>query len=73
MHTWIDKHYKIIEGIAHGLLYLHEDSCLHIHYHLKPHNILLDANKNPKILDFGMEKLISIDQTHVEVSRIAGT
>nr|XP_034892309.1 putative receptor-like protein kinase At4g00960 [Populus alba] len=68
------KRYKIIEGIARGILYLHQDSQLRIiHRDLKPSNILLDGNMNAKISDFGMAKLMKTDQTHDAASRIAGT
>ncbi|CAH8392792.1 unnamed protein product [Eruca vesicaria subsp. sativa] len=68
--------YKMIRGIARGLLYLHEDSCFRIiHRDLKASNILLDQELNPKIADFGLAKLFDTGQTttHRFTNRIAGT
>lgn len=69
-----EERYKIIAGIARGLLYLHEESQVRIiHRDLKPSNILLDENMNAKISDFGMARLFAIDQTQGATSRVVGT
>ncbi|CAL5054745.1 unnamed protein product [Urochloa decumbens] len=65
---------SIILGIARGMLYLHEDSCLKvIHRDLKASNVLLDNKMNPKISDFGMAKIFEEESNEVNTGRVVGT
>ncbi|KAK7380207.1 hypothetical protein VNO78_32705 [Psophocarpus tetragonolobus] len=71
--SWFER-YNIIRGIAQGILYLHEHSRLKvIHRDLKPSNVLLNENMIPKISDFGLAKIVEIDQDKGNTNKIVGT
>lgn len=48
---------RIATQVALGLTFLHESNPPIIHRDIKSHNILLDANYNAKIGDFGITRV----------------
>ncbi|XP_065873644.1 L-type lectin-domain containing receptor kinase IX.1-like [Euphorbia lathyris] len=56
--TWAAR-YRIANGLASALLYLHEgwEKCV-LHRDIKPSNIMLDKSVNVKLGDFGLARFI---------------
>ncbi|CAI9099771.1 OLC1v1036635C1 [Oldenlandia corymbosa var. corymbosa] len=71
-----EQRFAVAFGTAKALAYLH-DECLEwvIHCDIKPENILLDGDLQPKIADFGLAKLYQRGGggSGLELSRIRGT
>jgi len=66
--------YHIVIGVGRGLEYLHKGCNTRIlHFDIKPHNILLDENFNPKISDFGLAKICSGKDSIVSIFGARGT
>ncbi|XP_076882525.1 PTI1-like tyrosine-protein kinase At3g15890 [Bidens hawaiensis] len=68
-----NKRMNIAIGSAEGILYLHHHATPHIiHRDIKASNVLLDAEFNAQVADFGFAKLIPDGVTHV-TTRVKGT
>ena len=68
------KCFLIINGIARGLLYLHQDSKLRIiHRDIKTNNILLDSEMNLKISDFGIARSFGGNEIEANTNIVVGT
>ncbi|KAL2504890.1 PR5-like receptor kinase [Abeliophyllum distichum] len=66
--------FEISLQVARGIDYLHWGCQVKIlHFDIKPHNILLDENFNPRISDFGLAKLYSTDDSAVTLTAARGT
>ncbi|XP_022846613.1 LEAF RUST 10 DISEASE-RESISTANCE LOCUS RECEPTOR-LIKE PROTEIN KINASE-like 2.4 [Olea europaea var. sylvestris] len=69
-----EKLFQIAVGIAHGIEYLHQGCNTRIlHFDIKPHNILLDKDFNPKISDFGLARLCPNRSDIVSILGARGT
>jgi serine/threonine protein kinase len=70
--TWPVR-YKIAQGLASALLYLHEEweQCV-VHRDIKSSNIMLDSNFNAKLGDFGLARLVEHEFSS-QTTILAGT
>ncbi|XP_020089038.1 leucine-rich repeat receptor-like protein kinase TDR [Ananas comosus] len=72
-HLGWEARYRIAVGVAQGMSYLHHDCTpLVVHRDLKPSNILLDAEMEARVADFGLAKFMD-GAVALSVSGISGS
>ncbi|CAN6715731.1 unnamed protein product [Malus baccata var. baccata] len=70
--NWSQR-FKVIRGVASGLLYLHEEwEQVVVHRDIKASNVLLDGELNPRLGDFGLARLYD-HGTDPQTTHIVGT
>lgn len=61
----------IVQKIAEALYYAHKNGI--IHRDIKPSNIMFNMNKEPKLMDFGLSKMIDVDDNLSKSGEALGT
>lgn len=70
--TW-EQRYKILIGVSQALLYLHEECDQRVvHRDVKPSNVLIDAELNARLGDFGLARMYK-HGNNPETTHIVGT
>lgn len=70
--NWTQR-FKVMKGVALGLLYLHEEGEeVVIHHDIKASNVLLDAEMNGRLGDFGLARIYG-HGTDPQTTNVMGT
>ncbi|KAK1276501.1 L-type lectin-domain containing receptor kinase IV.1 [Acorus gramineus] len=71
--SWKER-FRIIKGVASGLLYLHEEcGQVVLHRDVKPSNVLLDGEMNARLGDFGLARLYDHGTDPETTTHVVGT
>lgn len=68
-----EKAFKIFQKILEGFQYAHTRRPAIIHRDIKPSNIIIDDENQPKIIDFGIVKIVDESGAGVSGHTVAGT
>lgn len=63
---------KIVKSVAEALRYAWTEHHM-IHRDIKPSNIMIDSRGNPRVMDFGISKIIDISNRQANCEDICGT
>ncbi|KAF5731383.1 putative kinase [Tripterygium wilfordii] len=70
--SWNER-IKVLKDVASGLLYLHQGwQAVVLHRDIKASNVLLDKDMNARLGDFGLARLLDLDQSTTS-TRVIGT
>lgn len=62
---------RLIQQVAEAVHYAHQRGI--VHRDIKPHNILLQANGQPRVTDFGLAKRVGADSNLTTTGQVMGT
>jgi serine/threonine protein kinase len=67
----VEEALEIAIGIARGLAFAHKHGL--VHRDVKPHNILLNGDREPKVTDFGIARSLDVKRGMTETGTVLGT
>src|SRR5258708_37544462 len=62
---------RIVKSVAEAVHFAHEKGV--IHRDIKPQNVLLDENREPRVTDFGLAKIVESTSELTASGQIIGT
>src|SRR5215475_1991716 len=66
----VDEALSIAIAVAHGLAFAHQNGL--VHRDVKPHNILLNGDGDPKVTDFGIARSLDVQRGMTQSGTVLG-